>query len=72
MIRLLDRWLYRARGWPQSRVADYVQVLEVDDPESTVPNVVSRTSQLIDTRASGLLTHTSMMIAALGFAGHSR
>jgi hypothetical protein len=71
MIRLLDRWLYGAvtHGWPRPRVDNYIEVLRVDDPESALPNVISRTFQLIDTKASGLLTHTSMMIAALGVAG---
>ncbi|HEY7662289.1 MAG TPA: hypothetical protein VH934_04100 [Xanthobacteraceae bacterium] len=71
MIQLLDRWLYDAvtHGWPRPRIDNYIEVLRVDDPESALPNVISRTFQLIDTKASGLLTHTSMMIAALGVAG---
>jgi len=72
MIQALDRWLFSAvtRGWPHPRIANYIEVLKVDDPESALPSVISRTFQLIDTKASGLLTHTSMMIAALGVAGH--
>jgi hypothetical protein len=71
MIRRLDRWLYDAvtHGWPRPWIDNYIEVLRVDDPESALPNVISRTFQLIDTKASGLLTHTSMMIAALGVAG---
>jgi hypothetical protein len=72
MIQVLDRLLYGAvtRGWPQPRIENYIEVLKVDDPQSAFPNVISRTFQLIDAKASGLLTHTSMMIAALGVAGH--
>jgi hypothetical protein len=72
MIRRLNQLLYGAvtRGWPQSRIENYIEVLKVDDPQSAFPNVISRTFQLIDTKASGLLTHTSMMVAALGVAGH--
>jgi hypothetical protein len=72
MIQAMDRFLYGAvtRGWPRPRIESYIDVLKVDDPESAFPNVMSRTFQLIDTEASGLLTHTSMMIAALGVAGH--
>jgi hypothetical protein len=72
MILAMDRFLYGAvtRGWPRPRIESYIDVLKVDDPESAFPNVISRTFQLIDTKASGLLTHTSMMIAALGVAGH--
>jgi len=71
-VPAMDRWLFRAvtRGWPQPRIENYVDVLKVDDPQSALPNVISRSFQLIDTKASGLLTHTSMMIAALGVAGH--
>jgi hypothetical protein len=72
MIQAMDRLLYSAvtRGWPHPRIENYIGVLKVDDAGSALPNVVSRTFQIIDTKASGLLTHTSMMIAALGVAGH--
>jgi hypothetical protein len=72
MIPLVDRWLFGAmtHGWPPARIENYIEILKVDDPQSAFPNVISRTFQLIDTKASGLLTHTSMMIAALGVAGH--
>jgi hypothetical protein len=72
MISAMDRLLFGAvtYGWPAPRIANYIEVLKVDDPESALPSVISRTFQLIDTKASGLLTHTSMMIAALGVAGH--
>ena len=53
-------------GWPRTRIENYIEILKVDDPQSALPNVISRTFELIDTKASGLLTHTSMMIAALG------
>jgi hypothetical protein len=71
MIQAMDRLLYSAvtRGWKAPRIENYIEVLKVDDAESAFPNVISRTFQLIDTKASGLLTHTSMMIAALGVAG---
>jgi hypothetical protein len=72
MIPAVDRWLFGAvtHGWPPARIENYIEILKVDDPQSAFPNVISRTFQLIDTKASGLLTHTSMMIAALGVAGH--
>jgi hypothetical protein len=82
MIQAMDRLLFGAltRGWPPPRIEGYIDLLKVDDPESAQPSrtskrrsstsVISRTFQLIDTKASGLLTHTSMMIAALGVAGH--
>src|SRR5882757_2087644 len=72
MISTMDRLLFGAvtYGWPAPRIANYIEVLKVDDPESALPSVIGRTFQLIDTKASGLLTHTSMMVAALGVAGH--
>jgi hypothetical protein len=82
MIRAVDRLLFSAvtRGWPPARIESYIELLKVDDLEGaqssrtskrkSTAGVISRTFQLIDTKASGLLTHTSMMIAALGVAGH--
>jgi hypothetical protein len=68
LIRSLDRALYRVvtRDLPREHVERYVKHLAVDDEETVVPNVIGRGLQIIDTKASGLLTHTSMMIAALG------
>ncbi len=68
LIRAMDRALYRAvtRDLRREHVEKYVKHLAVDDEETVVPNVIGRGLQIIDTKASGLLTHTSMMIAALG------
>ena len=68
MIRAVDRLLYGTltRGWPQPRIDNYIETLKVDNPESALSNVISITFQVIDRKASGLLTHASMMIAALG------
>ena len=67
----LNRLLFAAVtfGWSRARIENYVEVLQVDDAQSALPNVISRTFQIIDTTATGLLTHTSMMIAALGLSG---
>jgi hypothetical protein len=72
MIQPVDRLMFGAvtHGWPRTRIENYIEILKVDDPQSALPNVISRTFELIDTKASGLLTHTSMMIAALGVAAH--
>lgn len=68
LIRAMDRALYRAvtRDLRREHVDKYVKHLAVDDEETIVPNVIGRGLQIIDAKASGLLTHTSMMIAALG------
>ena len=67
----LNRLLFAAVtfGWSRARIENHVEVLQVDDVQSALPNVISRTFQIIDTKATGLLTHTSMMIAALGLSG---
>ncbi|HTZ02172.1 MAG TPA: hypothetical protein VMC05_07540 [Xanthobacteraceae bacterium] len=68
LIRSIDRTLYRfiTRDLPREHVDRYVKHLAVADEETVVPNVIGRGLQIIDNKASGLLTHTSMMIAALG------
>jgi len=68
LVQTFDRLLFGAltRGWPRERVDNYVEMLRVDNRESAVPGVVGRTFQTIDAKASGVLTHTSMMVAALG------
>jgi len=70
LIRTLDRFLYRAVTGDLSHehVDRYVKHLAVDHDETSVPNVIGRGFQIIDNKASGLLTHTSMMIAALGIS----
>jgi hypothetical protein len=65
----LDRFLYRVmtRGWPQGRIERYTEQLAVDGDGTLGPFPISRSFQILDSKAGGLLTHTSMMIAALGF-----
>ncbi len=63
-----DRMVLRfvTRGWPPEKMDQYIRKLRVDDDDSAVPNVIGKTFTIIDTKATGLLTHASMMIAALG------
>ena len=70
LIRSIDRALYRVvtRDLPREHVDRYVKHRAGDDEETVVPNVIGRGLQIIDNKASGLLTHTSMMIAALGIS----
>jgi hypothetical protein len=65
----LDRFLYRVmtRGWPQGRIERYTEQLAVDGDGTLGPFPISRSFQILDSKAGELLTHTSMMIAALGF-----
>jgi hypothetical protein len=66
--KVLDGFLYRTmtRGWPQERVERYTEQLAVDGDGTLGPFPISRGFQILDNKAGGLLTHTSMMIAALG------
>ncbi len=52
-------------GWSENRRGSYVSYLKVDDEESDVPNVIGHSFEIIDAKATGLLAHVSMMIAAL-------
>jgi hypothetical protein len=62
----LDRALFAAitRRWDKGRVGNYFDNVQRHD--SAIPPVVLNSLQSVDTKASGLLTHTSMMIAGLG------
>ena len=62
----LDRVLYAAvtRGWAAEKIASYEATLRQRD--KVVTPEISHTMASIDAKATGLLTHTSMMIAGLG------
>jgi hypothetical protein len=62
----LDRAFFAlvTRGWDARRIAGYEANLCKRD--SAMSAEVSRTLGSIDAKATGLLTHTSMMIAGLG------
>jgi hypothetical protein len=68
LIRSIDRALFRVitHDLPREHLDRYVKHLAVDDEATVVPTVIGRGLQIIDNKESGLLTHTSMMIAALG------
>jgi hypothetical protein len=62
----LDRAVFAlvTRGWDAGRIKDYEESLRRRDTAMSVE--ASRTFASIDAKATGLLTHTSMMIAGLG------
>ncbi len=70
ILENIDHALYRGltRRWERERIEGFVTSLRVYDDKSGIPNVVGRTFGIIDAKASALLTHTSMMIAALGIS----
>lgn len=68
LIRRLDRVLFAlvTRRWPQERIDNYIATLRTSNDEGALPTVVFRNFESIDAKAAALLTHTSMMVAALG------
>ncbi|HET7802852.1 MAG TPA: hypothetical protein VFL53_01320 [Pseudolabrys sp.] len=62
----LDRAFFAlvTRGWDAHRIAGYESGLRKRDKEMSAE--ASHTFASIDAKATGLLTHTSMMIAGLG------
>jgi hypothetical protein len=70
LTQTANHMLFRVltRNWSRNTIDHYVKRLAGFDEESPTPNLVGRNLQIIDNKASGLLTHTSMMIAALGIS----
>ncbi|MGB8569458.1 MAG: hypothetical protein WCD78_11600, partial [Pseudolabrys sp.] len=62
----LDRAFFAlvTRGWDSGRINNYEESLRRRD--SAMSGEATRTFASIDAKATGLLTHTSMMIAGLG------
>jgi hypothetical protein len=62
----LDRAFFAlvTRGWDASRIKNYEESLRRRD--KTMSGEAAHTFDSIDAKATGLLTHTSMMIAGLG------
>jgi hypothetical protein len=62
----LDRAFFAlvTRGWDAHRIASYESTLRNRDKEMSAE--ATHTFASIDAKATGLLTHTSMMIAGLG------
>ena len=66
----VDRLLLRlfTRKWEPAAIESYAKGLRLERDDGPVPAAVTRTFQSIDTKAAALLTHTSLMVAALGVA----
>ena len=62
----IDRVLFSAitRNWNRPPIAGYFDNVKRHD--TAIPPLVLNSLQTVDAKASGLLTHTSMMIAGLG------
>jgi hypothetical protein len=66
MASLFDRFLMSTltRKWDPATISSYTE--RVRQHEESMPAEVSETFQSLDSKAAGLLTHVSMMIAGLG------
>jgi len=65
-----DRLLFRlfTRKWKPAAIESYAKGMRLERDDGPVPSAVTRTFQSIDVKAAALLTHTSLMVAALGVA----
>lgn len=68
LLRRLDDFLYRrvTHAWPDTKVASYTERIVAGHDAASIPPVVRRQFELIDGKASTLLVHSSMMVAAIG------
>ena len=67
-LRALDEFArhHLTRDWTEARRRQFVANLCVAADEQSEPRAVQRALDQMDTKASGTLTHISMMIAAMG------
>ena len=67
-LRALDEFSRRrlTKDWTEARRREYIASLCVASDEPSEPKAVQRALDQMDTKASGTLTHISMMIAAMG------
>jgi hypothetical protein len=69
-IRHIDAAIYRVitRAWPAGRERDYARAVVAAHSETVLPSVLREHFATIDGKSAALLTHTSMMVAAIGIA----
>ena len=68
LMRRIDGTLYRfvTRSWPAAKVAGYADRVIRGHAETQMPAVVRHHFEVIDVKATALLTHSAMMVAAIG------
>ncbi|CAN5290213.1 hypothetical protein BH10PSE9_BH10PSE9_03390 [soil metagenome] len=69
-IRRIDAAIYRliTRAWPAGREREYARAVVAAHSETVLPLVLREHFAIIDGKSAALLTHTSMMVAAIGIA----
>jgi uncharacterized membrane protein len=67
-LRAIDNFLYAnvTRRWPQAKVDNYVNKVKAIGTDEVLPEGAHRAFSDIDAKSASLLTHVSMMVAALG------
>jgi hypothetical protein len=69
-MRSIDAAIYRliTRDWPKEKERGYARAVVAAHAETVMPAVLREHFAIIDGKAAALLTHTSMMVAAIGIA----
>jgi uncharacterized membrane protein len=67
-LRAIDDFLYAnvTRRWPEAKISGYTDRIKQAENEAVVPSAARRVFDTIDAKSAALLTHVSMMVAALG------
>jgi hypothetical protein len=67
-LRAIDDFLYAnvTRRWPKTKIETYVRKVKAIGDDDVLPEGARRAFGDIDTKSASLLTHVSMMVAALG------
>lgn len=67
LVRTVDDFLFAnlTRNWSKERIEKYTQRLKGSDDE-LLPEAAHRAFENLDAKSASLLTHVSMMVAAIG------
>jgi predicted lysophospholipase L1 biosynthesis ABC-type transport system permease subunit len=67
-LRAIDDFLYAnvTRRWPKERIDSYTRRLKSTEADALLPEPAHRAFENLDSKSASLLTHVSMMIAAIG------
>ena len=68
LMRRIDGVLYRfvTRRWSAAKIGQYTEKVVRGHAETHLPAVVRHHFEVIDVKATALLTHSAMMVAAIG------
>ncbi len=71
-LSAIDEFLFArfTRNWSKARIDDYATKVKGIGAEAVLPEGAHQAFVDIDTKAASLLTHVSMMVAAIGIAAN--